>query len=324
MITVVVPTFNRPDGLLAAVRSLFLQSYAAQGFKIVIVDNTPLATASDAIALLTHECPDSIHMIAIHEPAPGVANARNTAMSVVETDLVAFLDDDQTAPQDWLENLLANYERFPAAVTFGPVQTALPEGQRRHQAYFKQFFAREPELSSGFIEESFGSGNALVDFAQIDGGAPWFDTDMNEIGGEDDLLFARARRSHGKFAWAADAPVWEHPLPERIALSYTLRRAFSYGQAPITFARRGLKPKTGLIAIWMMVGVGKAAFHGIQWLGLSLIRHPGRAFQLDRAVRGIAKVFWWIDLRFYGAAALKASKSKPARSAAQSDAVEPV
>ena len=324
MISVVVPTFNRPDGLLAAVRSLFAQSFATNGFQIVIVDNTPLATASDAIALLTRECPDQIDMVAVHEPAPGVANARNTAMATVETDLVAFLDDDQTAPPHWLENLLANYERFPAAVTFGPVQTALPDGQRRHQAYFEQFFAREPEYSSGYISESFGSGNALIDFSQIHGGAPWFDTDMNEVGGEDDLLFARARRSKGKFAWAAEAPVWEHPLPERVALSYTLRRAFSYGQAPITFARRGLRPRMDLVAFWMMVGSGKAAFHGIQWLGLSLIRHPGRAFQLDRAVRGIAKVFWWVDLRFYGAAALKASKSKPAPSAAPVDAVEPV
>ncbi|MEL6413479.1 MAG: glycosyltransferase family 2 protein [Pseudomonadota bacterium] len=324
MISVVVPTFNRPDGLLAAVRSLFSQTYAANGFQIVIVDNTPLATASDAIARLTGECPTCIDMIALHEPAPGVANARNTAMSIVETDLIAFLDDDQTAPSNWLENLLANYKKFPAAVTFGPVQSALPDGQRRHKAYFEQFFAREPELSSGFIEESFGSGNALVDFSQINGGAPWFDTDMNEIGGEDDLLFARARRSNGKFAWAANAPVWEHPLPERVTLAYTLRRAFSYGQAPITFARRGLRPRIDLIGLWMMVGAGKAAFHGLQWIGLSLIRHPGRAFQLDRAVRGIGKVFWWIDMKFYGAAALKASTSKPASSTAQAHAVEPV
>lgn len=324
MISVVIPTFNRPDGLKAAVRSLFAQTYVQQGFRLIIVDNTPLATASDAIADLARECPANITLLAFHEPAPGVANARNTAMANVETDLVAFLDDDQTAPPEWLENLLTNYERFPAAVTFGPVQTALPEGQRRHQDYFEQFFAREPDLAPGYITEAFGSGNALVDFSQIDGGAPWFDTDMNEIGGEDDLLFARVRRSKGKFAWASEAPVWEHPLPERVALRYTLRRAFAYGQAPITFARRGPRARIDLIVLWMLVGAGKTVFHGVQWLGLSLIRHPGRAFQLDRAVRGIAKLFWWVDLKFYGAAALKAKQTKPAPSSAQVDAAEPV
>lgn len=314
MISVMVPTFDRPEGLKSAVRSLFRQSYAQTGFKLIIVDNTPGATASEAIAQLVSECPSTIDLVAIHEPAPGVANARNTAMTVVETDLVAFLDDDQTAPDNWIESLLSNYQRFPAAVTFGPVRTALPEGQRRHQAYFEQFFAREPKLSTGYITDSFGCGNALIDFSKISGGTPWFDTEMNEIGGEDDLLFRRARRSKGRFAWAGEAPVWEHPLPSRIALRYTLRRAFSYGQAPITLARRSNRAHPKLIASWMLIGAAKAAFHGLQWAGLSLVRHPGRAFQLDRAVRGIAKVFWWIDVRFYGAAALKAKRSMSASS----------
>ncbi len=305
MISVVIPTFDRPEGLKRAVRSVFSQSLVRKGFELVIVDNTPDATANEAISELRSACPESITFVALHEPAAGVANARNTAMSVVSSGLVAFLDDDQSAPETWLETLLADYKKVPAAVTFGPVQTALPEGQRRHQAYFEQFFAREPGLKSGYIEESFGCGNALIDFAQIPGGEPWFDTDMNEIGGEDDLLFQRVRRAKLRFAWAADAPVWEHPPADRVTLRYTLKRAFSYGQAPITLARRQGRNRYDLVALWMGIGAGKAIWHGAQWSVLSLVRHPGRAFQLDRAVRGISKVFWWIDLRFYGAAALK-------------------
>lgn len=311
MISVVVPTFNRPEGLKTAVESLFMQTMSTSGFDLIIVDNTPDASASDMISYLRKSCPKAIRFIALHEPAAGVANARNTAMEAVETDLVAFLDDDQSAPANWLENLLENYRQYPAAVTFGPVITKLPDGHRRHQAYFEAFFARDPEFASGYIDESFGCGNALIDFARIDGGAPWFDTQMNEIGGEDDLLFQRVRKSKGQFAWAADAPVLEYPLPERVTLNYTLRRAFSYGQAPITLARRGGRKRFDLVLLWMLVGIGKAVFHGLQWVGLSLIRHPSRAWQLDRAVRGISKVFWWIDLRFYGEAALKQRQKTP-------------
>ena len=313
MISVVIPTFDRPDGLKRAVMSVFEQTLAGDGFELVIVDNTPDATATDAIADLRRVCPEQITLIALHEPSPGVANARNTAMSAVGSNLIAFLDDDQSAPATWLEALLANYRKFPAAVTFGPVETALPEGQRRHLVYFKNFFARELEQDSGFTELSFGCGNALIDFAQIPGGEPWFDTAMNEIGGEDDLLFQRVRRAKLKFAWAADAPVWEHPPAERVTMRYTLKRAFSYGQAPITLARRQGRNRYDLVALWMAIGFGKAIWHGAQWLALSLIRHPGRAFQLDRAVRGISKVLWWIDLRFYGAAVLKRKpvKSEP-------------
>ena len=311
MISVVVPTFNRPDGLKRAVISVFNQTLASSGFDLIIVDNTPDATANDAIAELRASCPDTINLITLHEPAAGVASARNLAMSAVNTDLVAFLDDDQSAPNDWLEQLLDNYRLFPAAVTFGPVKTALPGGQRRHQKYFQSFFAREPDYESGFIDESFGCGNALIDFARIPDGAPWFDTAMNEIGGEDDVLFRRVRAAWGRFAWASSAPVIEHPPVERVALRYTLKRAFSYGQAPITLARRDRSKRFTVISFWMLIGAAKAAWHGVQWLGLSLVRHPGRAFQLDKAVRGIAKIFWWIDLRFYGAAALKQKSLTP-------------
>lgn len=313
MISVVVPTFNRPEGLKLAVESVFAQTLAGSGFELVIVDNTPDATAAEMIASLEASCPPSIRFIALHEPAAGVANARNTAMSAVSSNLVAFLDDDQSAPENWLEKLLENYRAYPAAVTFGPVFTRLSEGHRRHQEYFEGFFARNPDLSSGYIEASFGCGNALIDFARIDGGAPWFDTQMNEIGGEDDLLFQRVRQSNAQFAWAAEAGVYEYPLPERVTLNYTLRRAFSYGQAPITLARRGGRKRFDQVLVWMLIGAGKAAYHGAQWLGLSLIRHPKRAFQLDLAVRGISKIFWWIDLRFYGEAALKRKRLKDRR-----------
>lgn len=311
MISVVVPTFDRPEGLKRAVYSIFKQTFAQTGFDLIIVDNTPGATAVDAIAELRKSCPKTINLITLHEPAPGVANARNRAMSAVVTDLVAFLDDDQSAPDTWLENLLAVYTQYPAAVTFGPVTTALPNGQRRHQRYFEDFFARDPGYESGYIDASFGCGNALIDFSKIPGGAPWFDVAMNESGGEDDVLFCRVRDARGQFSWAASAPVLEHPPVERVALRYTLKRAFSYGQAPITLARRASSKRHAVVAFWMFVGAAKVPWYGLQWAALSLIRHPSRAYPLDKTVRAIAKVFWWIDVRFYGAAALKQKSTQP-------------
>lgn len=308
MISVVVPTFNRPEGLKRAVTSVFRQTRAAEGFDLIIVDNAPNGSAAETIEDLRRACPATINFIALHEPAAGVANARNCAMRAVKTDLVAFLDDDQSAPKTWLETLLNAHRDYPAAVIFGPVRTTLPTGQRRHQRYFEDFFARNPGFETGYIDTTFGCGNALVDFSKVPGYAPWFDPAMNESGGEDDILFVRIREAFGRFAWAADASVWEHPPVKRVTLTYTLKRAFSYGQAPITLAQRKSQFPLFGILFWMLIGLGKAVWHGGCWILLSLLRHPDRAFQLDKAMRGIGKLIWWIDLRFYGAAALK-SKS---------------
>ncbi|MEM1086200.1 MAG: glycosyltransferase family 2 protein [Pseudomonadota bacterium] len=304
-VTVVIPTFDRPDGLTKAVLSVYAQSLAAKaGFALVIVDNHPDGTGEAAIDQLRQLCPSSIAFSAVHEPRAGVANARNAAMMRVETDLVAFLDDDMTAPKDWLERLLEAHEAYPAPVIFGPVVTALPADVKRHRAYFEAFFARDPGHAKGYIGESYGCGNALIDFSKVPGKAPWFDETMNEIGGEDDRLFETIRAVGGQFAWASDAPVNEHPLRKRLTLNYTLRRAFSYGQGPVTMARLAEPQRPLDMLKWMLIGLGKAFIHGAAWVALSLIRHPKRAFQLDEAVRGLAKPLWFVDFQFYGASQL--------------------
>ena len=312
MLTVIVPTFDRPQSLQRAVQSLFKQTLAqTTGFTLIVVDNTPSGSAAATLEALKRDCPQTIAMKTLHAPEPGVANARNAAMAAVEGSLVAFLDDDQSAPPEWLEHLLAAYERTPAAVTFGPVETVLPQGTTKHRAYFEAFFARTCDAKSGYIDQAFGCGNALIDFAQIPGSAPWFDAKMNEMGGEDDLLFERVRRLGQRFAWASKAIVFEHPPVARVRFSYTLKRAFSYGQAPVTLAIKGASKRYDRIPLWMAIGLGKAFWHGLQWLALTAIRHPRRAFELDLAVRGVSKLFWWVDLKFYGRAALKSAGSPP-------------
>lgn len=301
-VTVVVPTFNRPESLHRAVESLFWQSERRKGFRVMVVDNSREATARFAFDALEARAPDNIALTYLHAPQPGVANARNAAMDALATPLAAFLDDDQTAPVHWLETLVDCYERYGAAVTFGPVLTALPDNVARHRAYFEHFFARDPGHAEGFIERPWGCGNALLDTGQIPGAKPWFDASMNEVGGEDDILFARIGKAGGRFAWAADAPVNEHPLPQRVTLGYTLRRAFAYGQGPCTLARKASPPRYGSLLMWMGIGAGKTVLHGTAWLGLWLTRREDRAFELDKAVRGLGKVFFWKSMKFYGAA----------------------
>ena len=306
-LTVVIPTFNRPDSLWRAVESLFTQTIGPEAFSILIVDNAPDASARATWQALRKSAPEALSIAYESEPAAGVANARNRAMAVIENGLVAFLDDDQSAPDTWLEHLVACHQTYPAAVIFGPVLTALPDSVKEHRAYLSTFFARDPGHITGWIEKTYGCGNALLDLEQMSLERPLFDARANESGGEDDLLFARLKRRGAKFAWCEEAPVFEHPPENRLSLSYILRRAFSYGQGPCTLARRSSPPQYLTLLKWMGVGAVKFVLHGLIWLAMAIIRHPDRAFQLDKAIRGLAKVFFWVGLKFYGAATLPAA-----------------
>ena len=151
-VSVIIPTFRRPDGLRRAARSVIAQNITAP-FALIIVDNDPAASGAEAAKTIAAEAPAHLTVTYLHEPQAGVANARNTAMAHVATPLVLFLDDDQSVGPNWLANWLAFHAQFPAAASFGAVETVLPEGVTRHVAYLKRFFARaDRRYADGLLE----------------------------------------------------------------------------------------------------------------------------------------------------------------------------
>lgn len=305
-VSIVIPTFHRNNGLRVAVSSILqLEDKAMAHAELIIVDNSPERDAELTVAELADNAP--IPVIYVSETSPGVANARNTGLDAAHARLIAFLDDDETARQGWLDQLLTTHEMFGAAVTFGPVATVLPTGHTRHQAYFERFFARTGPDTSGEMDHFFGCGNALLDLDQIQPclpeGSAYFNPLSNETGGEDDYLFSLVKRAGGRFAWAAHACVDEHVPAHRARLGYTLRRAFGYGQGPSTICWRKSPPNIAGLLMWMTIGAGQACIYGLTAIFLWAIRSPKRANMLDKSVRGLGKLFWFppFSMKFYGA-----------------------
>lgn len=297
----IVPTFRRPDGLRAALRSLARQDCA--GLSVIVCDNSPEASARDQVAAFAAQAPFGVTYL--HEAATGVANARNTAVAACAADFIAFLDDDEAAPDGWLDRLMQAQARFDADVVFGPVKARLPRPDDAHDGYIEAFFSRfgpdESQLLSGY----YGCGNSLIRRACLPEDRPPFSVAHNQMGGEDDQLFHSLMTNGARIAWAADAFVYEDVPSARARLSYTLLRAFAFGQGPSYTAAKTGKPFTS--AAWMMQGLAQAALFGLWGGALALVRHRGAARRLDKAARGAGKVLWFppFKIGFYGAALLR-------------------
>ena len=300
-VSIIIPTFRRPDRAVEAARSALAQGCDVP-FEIVLVDNDPAGSA--LISLRTLNDP---RITIVHEPRAGVANARNAGLREARGDLIAFLDDDEIAPETWLAELLRGQRAHGADAVFGPVRTKLASPPRDHRAYFEAFFARDPGHAEGPINLFYGCGCSLIRRASLPSAEP-FSAARNEIGGEDDLLFQTMEAAGASFAWAPKAWVWETPEPSRVTLSYTLRRAFAYGQGPATKAWTGPKRDLRAIAYWMAVGLAQTIIYGAIAFASFLGKTPGRAFAYRKFVEGLGKLLWFpmIKPRFYGAATLKA------------------
>jgi glycosyltransferase involved in cell wall biosynthesis len=304
-VSIIIPTFRRPDRAVDAARSALAQ-ICETAFEIILVDNDPDGSALAPLRALA----DS-RIVIVHEPRAGVANARNAGLRAARGDLIAFLDDDEIAPTMWLAELVRVQAAHNADAVFGPVRTRLAKEPRDHHAFFDAFFARDPGHAEGVITLFYGCGCSLIRRAALPSAQPFSPT-RNEIGGEDDLLFQGMEAAGAIFAWAPHAWVFETPEPARVTLAYTLRRAFAYGQGPATKAWTGPKRNLNAIAFWMAVGLAQSVLYGAAALGCFLGKTKRRAFAYRKFVEGLGKLLWFpfIKPRFYGAA--KLPKVKPA------------
>lgn len=120
--TVVVMTFNRPDGLHRCLTSLSRQTLDPAVFDVVVVDvSTPPV---DAVLETFLE-----RLRILHHPAPnlGVAANRNLGAHLARGEVLAFLDDDCVAGPTWLAELVAAVQHDPRTLAGGPVIHPRPE-----------------------------------------------------------------------------------------------------------------------------------------------------------------------------------------------------
>jgi succinoglycan biosynthesis protein ExoM len=296
-VSVLIPTFRRPDSFIRAARSVFRQQ-GVEGIELVAIDNSPEGSALDAFRALDAEAPFPFRWA--HAPKPGVAQARNVALALARGELVAWLDDDEEASPRWLATLIAVRKQTGAQSVFGPVRAEAP-ANAENAVFFENLYSRRGPHQSGLCTHAYGIGNSLQPRAMF-GDAIAFDPRADQTGGEDDALFASWTEVGATFAWAADAVVVEHLGPERTRLAHGLKRAFAYGQGPCETAWSSRKYAS--LARHMSVGAAQAlVFTAASALVVGASK-PHALAMLDQAARGAGKVFWFFEQRFYGEALL--------------------
>ena len=311
-VSVIIPTLRRPKRLAGAARSVLAQAgVPPDAVELLVVDNDPAGSARETVEQLGSAAPFPVRYVAV--PEPGIANARNAGVAAARGTLIVFIDDDEEAPPHWLAALVEAERRFDADVVFGPVRARVPESISTHRRYFERFFSRTGPDEAGLTGGYHGCGNSLLRRAALPNPVLPFAAERNEVGGEDDLLFAQMQARGARFAWAPDAWVWEEAVPERLTLRYTLKRAFTYGQGPSVACVSTRPRRWGKLLFWMAVGFGQALVFGaiaaMKWaMGAS-----DRAIPLDRAVQGLGKIFWFSPFRvgIYGAAAVRPRATQP-------------
>jgi glycosyltransferase involved in cell wall biosynthesis len=108
----VIPTYNRPDLVVRAIRSVLAQSFG--NFEVVVVDDH----SSYAFEKVTHVIQDGRVRYIRREHNGGNAATRNTGVRNAQGDFVSFLDDDDEYMPDFLEKSYQRLKDAPPSVGF--------------------------------------------------------------------------------------------------------------------------------------------------------------------------------------------------------------
>jgi len=117
-LSVVICTYNRPELLRLALTTLLRQSPANLTYEVVVVDNNSTPETCAVVEEIAHR--DS-RVRYVRETRQGNAYARNTGVAESRAPIVAFLDDDVTVRENWVELAARTFKETTADFIGGKV-----------------------------------------------------------------------------------------------------------------------------------------------------------------------------------------------------------
>lgn len=259
-LTVALCTRDRPEGVRRCLESLQEQSYPH--VTVLVVDNAP---TDDSVRRLVEAGQFRIAVHYVEEPTPGLSYARNTAVEQCETELIAFIDDDEVACPYWATEIVRGFMENPAVdcVTgvVTPSDLKMPAQQlfERYGGHSKgrgfqasTFDGREMgKLEPLFPLPPFGVGANMAFRVSVIHELGGFDVALGagtaSLGGEDTDILSRILLDGRSIAYRPSALVRHYHRP-----AYDLLRHQMYG-----------------------LGVGLTAFYAAM-----VSRHPTYALRL--------------------------------------------
>src|SRR4051812_29735332 len=123
-ISVVIPTYCRPQLLKRCLAALAIQDFNPLEFELIVVTDGPDPETKKLEALPM----DKIRIRFLQLPnKKGPAAARNLGWQMAEGKLVAFTDDDTIPDREWLSNFWTAYNGSEYIALTGSIRVPLPQ-----------------------------------------------------------------------------------------------------------------------------------------------------------------------------------------------------
>jgi glycosyltransferase involved in cell wall biosynthesis len=222
-ISVVIPTYNRPDQLSSVLDKLFESNVDEfESVEVIVVDDGSPQPAEPVVKSKNVQYPFSLTYLSQDNCGP--AKARNTGFRAASHEIVLFLDDDVLADRDLMRQHILGHQEIPKSVIFGiyplaPIYEGMPA-----KRYLDSLQA--PFESSEGLERKFtvASGHLSVEKSVFNDRV--YDEQLSIPGAEEFELAYRLNTSGIPIYQNNSAVGWHLQSPD---IENKCRQEFKYG-----------------------------------------------------------------------------------------------
>jgi glucosyl-dolichyl phosphate glucuronosyltransferase len=265
-------THNRARSLAPAIESVAKQTLPQSvGWEMLVVDNNSSDETRKVVEDLQQLYPDRIRYL--FESQQGISHARNSGIRNARGEVLAFIDDDETAGVDWLQNLTAELFNAGWAGAGGrilPLWNCARPNWLSDQSHFtlSPLALFDRGMEAGDLSESpFGANMAFrKEVFDVCGG---FRTDLGRIGtgmlSGEDSEFGRRVIAAGRRLRYEPTAVTHHPVEkDRVRQEYFLQWWFNKGRSDVR--ELGNQPKDmRLIGVTLRL-LGGLVMESLRWM----------------------------------------------------------
>ena len=230
-VSVVVPVYNDRVRLVRCLTALEQQTYPADRYEVIVVDNGSREPVADLLERFPHSS------LAV-EGRPGSYAARNTGIELASGEVLAFTDADCTPATDWL---MRGVQRLCGEPDVGLVGGRIklyfrdPEDPTTAELYERLFSFRQDENIRRY---SFGSTSNIFTHRRVVEDVGAFVEDLKSAG---DVEWGQRVAAAGYQLVYADDAVVDHPSRHSIAALMSRRRRMVGGRIDLTRHRQRTK-----------------------------------------------------------------------------------
>lgn len=237
-LSLIIPTHNRAEQLIAALESVVRQDLPAAEWECVVVSNNSTDDTEARFEAFAARHPD-LNLRMVTEDGPGVSYARNRGIAETSAPLMAFIDDDERINPGFLRAYADFFDAHPQAVVAGGrIIAEYVTGRPAWLSKYTEMPIANP-MDFGHNVRPFpvgrvpGGGNMAFrrSAAERYGG---FDSSLGRvgrmlIGGEENDFFERLIRGGQTIWYVPGAVMWHIIPPEKLTESYFRRLCYNVG-----------------------------------------------------------------------------------------------